>query len=256
MSTVPDLTAVEYKPHAWIEEREYLGTDLERALGVRKRANVAHALLWRQLLFLAVVSPRPTALLRSATVAVIHPSTHPHALYTHTTRMNSLLGKVKEAATSAGIDEAAATAAVKNAMASAGTTAAAAPGAAKDAATSATSAVAAAPGAAKDAATSATSAVAAAPGAVVNGAKSANGALESMIKERVGQVAGAEVANSAQADKVISQVADAIGDKVPASLLAKAGAGAKPADGGAAAPAAAPVDPNALLGKAMGMFGK
>lgn len=74
-------------------------------------------------------------------------------------------------------------------------------------------------------------------------------AVERLLKEKVEQVAGTKVASSKQAARVIEKVADAFGDKVPASVLAGATAsGAKVNEAGGSA--------NALLGKAMGFLGK
>lgn len=66
-------------------------------------------------------------------------------------------------------------------------------------------------------------------------------AMESMLKEKIEAVGGAGVAASAPVDAFVEKVADAIGDKIPASMLGAHAVNSGGADGG-------------LLASAQGMF--
>lgn len=164
--------------------------------------------------------------------------------------MNSLLGQVKSAAAAAGVSDDA----IKNTISSAGLKENSTPAEIKDAAVAAGITAPAAPAAPSAPAVPSDLAAAATP--VAPQGKGATvpspSALEGMITQKVKEVAGDDIANSAQAKQVIGQIADAVGDKVPANLLNGAAANGN----GAATNGAAPPAANALLGKAMGMFGK
>lgn len=68
--------------------------------------------------------------------------------------------------------------------------------------------------------------------------------LERLIKEKVESVAGAGVAQSAQVDAIAEKVADAVGDKVPTSVL-----------GGAGMKSAESAGTGGLMAQAQGMMG-